>query len=78
MHIGTQRLVIPRMSPALTPREKTCLRWVAQDKSDGVIADILRISSSAGHFHVTNVLTKLQVSSRAQAAAKAVALGLLD
>jgi DNA-binding CsgD family transcriptional regulator len=82
MHVGTQRLVVPRMleelSPALTPREKTCLRWVAQGKSDGVIADILRISSSAVHFHVTNVLQKLQVSSRAQAVAKAVALGLLD
>jgi len=82
MHMATQRLVMPRLfedlAPVLTPREKTCLRWVAQGKSDGVIADILRISSSAVHFHVTNVLKKLQVSSRAQAAAKAVALGLLD
>jgi len=62
----------------LTAREKTCLHWVAQGKSDGVIADILHTSSSAVHFHVTNVLKKLQVSSRAQAVAKAVALGLLD
>ncbi|AMO23737.1 hypothetical protein GCM10027034_36470 [Ramlibacter solisilvae] len=82
MHVAMQRLVVPRMlaerTPVLTPREKTCLHWVAQGKSDGVIADILHVSSSAVHFHVTNVLRKLEVSSRAQAAAKAVALGLID
>jgi DNA-binding CsgD family transcriptional regulator len=81
MHVATQRLVLPRMfqemSPALTAREKTCLHWVAQGKSDGVIADILNTSSSTVHFHMTNVLKKLEVSSRTQAAAKAVALGLL-
>jgi DNA-binding CsgD family transcriptional regulator len=82
LHVATQRLVMPalfaQLAPTLTAREKTCLHWVAQGKSDGVIADILHTSSSAVHFHVTNVLKKLQVSSRAQAVAKAVALGLLD
>lgn len=81
MHIAVQRVVIPRLlaniAPRLTERELTCLHWVAQGKSDGVVATILGVSDSAVHFHMTNVLRKLGVATRTQAVAKALALRLL-
>jgi len=81
LHVSVMRLAVPRLfarlAPRLTERETTCLRWVAQGKSDGVVATILGVSDSAVHFHMTNVLRKLGVSTRTQAVAKAMALGLI-
>jgi len=61
----------------LTPRELECLQWSALGKSSWEIAGILRISESAVNFHMANIRQKFQVSSRRQAIAQAIRLGLL-
>lgn len=61
----------------LTPRELECLQWSALGKSSWEIAGILQISESAVNFHMANIRHKFQVSSRRQAIAQAIRLGLL-
>lgn len=62
---------------ALTMRELDCLRWVLKGKSDTDIGEILGISHTTVHFHVERAKKKLDVRTRAQAAAVAVSLGYL-
>lgn len=59
---------------ALTAREVECLHWVAQGKTDGEIALILKISARTARFHVENAKRKLNVSTRVQAVAEALRL----
>jgi non-specific serine/threonine protein kinase len=56
----------------LTPREYDVLRLVANGLTDREIADLLHISPRTVGFHVTNLLTKLEVDSRTAAAAFAL------
>jgi DNA-binding CsgD family transcriptional regulator len=80
MHIATQRLIVPKLfeAPTLSDREKVCLLWVANGKSDGMISDILEDLSPAGvKYHVAKAMDKLGVATRLQAVAKAVELQLL-
>ncbi|MDF2461981.1 MAG: LuxR family transcriptional regulator [Ramlibacter sp.] len=80
MHVATQRLIVPRLfeAPTLNDREKSCLLWVANGKSDGMIADIFGDLSPAGvKYHVAKAMAKLGVATRLQAVAKAVELQLL-
>jgi DNA-binding NarL/FixJ family response regulator len=73
----TQSLVAPsRTATALTPREREILVLVAQGKSNRDIADTLVISERTARTHVSNVLTKLGLASRTQAALWAVREGL--
>jgi DNA-binding NarL/FixJ family response regulator len=60
----------------LTPRELDVLRLVAQGKSNQEIADVLFISMRTAQTHVTNMLGKLGLDSRAALAAYAVRHGL--
>jgi DNA-binding CsgD family transcriptional regulator len=60
--------------PDLTPRERDCLAFVADGKSDSEIADALRISTTTVHWHIENAKRKLEAKTRAQAIAKAHAL----
>ena len=63
-------VVVARSSgAALTPRELEVLRLVAAGRTDAEIAEQLVLSSHTVHRHVSNVRTKLGVSSRAAAAA---------
>ena len=62
----------------LTPREHEVLHLLGQGASNRQIADRLVISEKTVSVHVSNVLTKLQVSSRGRAVAAATRLGLLD
>ena len=65
----TQSLIAPRRSAtALTPREREILVLVAQGKSNRDIARALVISERTARTHVSNVLTKLGLASRTQAA----------
>jgi DNA-binding NarL/FixJ family response regulator len=66
-----------RSNGPLTPRELEVLRLVGDGLSDGEIAERLVLSEHTVHRHVANVRTKLGVSSRAAAAAKAARTGLL-
>ncbi len=61
----------------LTPREAECMRWVLKGKSDTDIGKILGISHTTVHFHIERVKKKLDVKTRAQAAAMLVSLGYL-
>ena len=61
----------------LTDRELTVLRLLAAGRTNPQIGAELYISASTASVHVTNILRKLGVSSRVQAAAIAERAGLL-
>jgi DNA-binding CsgD family transcriptional regulator len=62
----------------LTPRELQVLRLVGQGYTNGEIADSLFISPKTAGAHVSNILGKLGVGRRVEAAAIAERLDLLD
>jgi DNA-binding CsgD family transcriptional regulator/tetratricopeptide (TPR) repeat protein len=64
--------------PSLTQREVDVLRLVAEGHSNGVIATELFISPKTVSVHVTNLLAKLGVANRREAAAIAYRAGLLE
>ncbi len=61
--------------PALSPREREVLALVAVGHSNRQIADELYISPKTASVHVSNILAKLGVASRGEAAAVAHRLG---
>jgi DNA-binding CsgD family transcriptional regulator len=61
---------------SLTARELECLRWVADGKTDGDIADILSISAATVRFHIDGARRKFGAVTRAQAVARLVLSGL--
>ncbi|MFE1176425.1 response regulator [Streptomyces sp. NPDC058773] len=74
----TQEIVAPPTGiGALTGRERDVLILVAQGCSNQEIADELVISERTARTHVSNVLRKLQLTSRTQAALVAVRQGLV-
>jgi DNA-binding CsgD family transcriptional regulator len=68
----------PEKSPVagLTPREIEVLRLVAAGRSNGEIGTALFISTKTASVHVSNILAKLGVSGRGEAAAVAHRIGL--
>ena len=64
-------------SLGLTPRELEVLRLVADGRSNREIAGELFISAKTASVHVSNILAKLEVTSRGEAAATAHRLGLV-
>lgn len=60
----------------LTERQLEVLRHVATGRTNTDIADVLHISPRTVEHHVAGILTKLEVSSRAEAVARAVELDL--
>jgi DNA-binding NarL/FixJ family response regulator len=74
----TRRLTTPRVGlAALTAREREILVLVAQGHANREIADRLVISERTARTHVSNLLSKLQLSSRTQAALLAIREGLV-
>ena len=61
---------------ALTPREREVAALVAEGLSNGEIASRLYISAKTASVHVSNILTKLGMSSRTEIATWAVREGL--
>jgi DNA-binding CsgD family transcriptional regulator len=61
----------------LTSREKEILLWVAEGKSDSIIADIIGVSHAAIRFHLNNIFKKLNANERTLATVKAIRLGLI-
>jgi DNA-binding CsgD family transcriptional regulator len=62
----------------LTDREREVLALVAQGRSNGQIAAALFISPKTASVHVSNILAKLGVGGRVEAAGVAHRLGLVD
>jgi DNA-binding CsgD family transcriptional regulator len=69
-------LPIQRRLAGLTPRELEVLRLLVEGRSNRQIAEQLFISGKTASVHVTNLLAKLGVHSRLEAAALARRLGL--
>ncbi len=67
----------PAGTGALTPREHDVLTLVAAGCTNRQIADKLYISAKTASVHVSNILAKLQVRSRGEAAAVAHRDGLV-
>jgi DNA-binding CsgD family transcriptional regulator len=65
-----------RALAGLTPREVEVLRLLVEGRSNRQIAETLFISGKTASVHVTNILAKLGVHSRLEAAATARRLGL--
>lgn len=61
---------------ALTPREMEILRYLARGLSNQEIADELKISITTVATHVRNILSKLHLANRTQAALFAVEQGI--
>jgi DNA-binding NarL/FixJ family response regulator len=74
----TRLLVAPKPKTvnALTDREREILVLVARGRSNQQIADALVISERTARTHVSNILTKLGVASRTQAALLAIREGI--
>ncbi|MFB4298207.1 AAA family ATPase [Actinomadura sp. NTSP31] len=68
----------PARRLGLTRRETEVLRLVADGRSNRQIAEALFISVRTAGVHVSNILAKLQVASRTEAAALAHRLRLFD
>jgi DNA-binding NarL/FixJ family response regulator len=62
----------------LTPREREVLTLLAQGGDNDSIARVLVISPQTARTHIQNVLVKLGVHSRLEAAAVAIQNGLVD
>jgi len=68
----------PRPAPdELTPRELEVLRLIAQGMSNRAIAQALAISEKTVKTHVSNILSKLHLADRTQAAIYAHRQGLM-
>jgi DNA-binding NarL/FixJ family response regulator len=62
----------------LTDREIEALTWVAKGKSSTDIAVLMKVSERTVNFHISNVIRKLGVATRVQAAIRCALLGLID
>jgi DNA-binding NarL/FixJ family response regulator len=71
----------PRSAPVqftLTDREIEALTWVARGKSSNDIAVLMNVSERTVNFHINNVIRKLGVATRVQAAIQCALLGLIS
>ena len=62
----------------MTPRELEILQWLIKGSSNKQIARALKISESTVKIHVQNILRKMNVSSRVEAAVFAVTHKLIQ
>lgn len=79
-HTAMARLASGRLhdpAPVLTARETEVLRWTADGKTSGEIAQFTGISERTVNFHINNAIEKLGVANKTAAAVKAALLRLL-
>ncbi len=65
------------LTEELTRRELDVLKCLGQGMSNAEIAEALSVSVPTVHSHVHNLLGKLNLTSRTQAALYAVEIGLI-
>ncbi len=68
----------PDKSESLTPRETETLRLIAKGYANKLIARAFNIEERTVKTHVSNLLSKLGLRSRTQAALYALKIGLVD
>lgn len=83
VHEAVQRIVLskgplPVQKIKLTEREKECLLWAADGKTSWEISQIINISEHTVVFHLRNVVSKMGVTNRRQAVARALSMGLMS
>jgi LuxR family quorum sensing-dependent transcriptional regulator len=61
----------------LTDRERECLCWASEGKSDWEIGEILGVSQKTVNFHMENAKRKYKVKTRMQAVIGALRQGVL-
>lgn len=77
-HAASRRInSAPTDVTSLTRKETEVLNWVKEGKKTWDISTILGISERTVKFHISNIMQKLDASSRAHAVAKAIEQGLL-
>ncbi|MCL0104028.1 response regulator transcription factor [Dehalococcoidia bacterium] len=76
--VGVSKEPQKREELSLSPREREILALIADGLTDREIAEELFISVNTAKTHLKNILTKLQVKSRAQIVARGARAGLLD
>ncbi|MCL0093795.1 response regulator transcription factor [Dehalococcoidia bacterium] len=76
--VGVSKDPQKREGLGLSPREREILALIADGLTDREIAEELFISVNTAKTHLKNILTKLQVKSRAQIVARGARAGLLD
>jgi DNA-binding NarL/FixJ family response regulator len=69
---------VPESPESLTKREIEVLRLIAQGKSNKEIADELVLGEKTIKTHVSNILSKLNLNSRTQAALYALRMRLVE
>jgi two-component system nitrate/nitrite response regulator NarL len=69
---------IARLVASLTARERDVLRRLIEGRTTGDIARDLGVTTNTARTHIQNVLTKLGVHSRLQAATQVVRAELVD
>lgn len=75
---SSQRVESASELDKLTPREKDILACLARGESNKIIARTLNVAESTVKIHVQNILKKLGLSSRVQAAVFAVENGMVS
>jgi len=80
MLMHEQRLTRESISPTdhLTDREVDVLKLIAQGLSDNDIADQLSVSKATVRYHISNILAKLNLENRTQAALYAIREGYVS
>jgi len=68
----------PDRDVRLSPREHEVLKWLKQGKTTWEISIILCISERTVKFHISNIMHKLDATTRAHAIAVAIERGLID
>jgi len=63
---------------SLTLKERECLRWCKEGKTNWEIGEIMSISEKTVEFHLSNTIKKLNVSNRITAVVKGIQLGVIS